>query len=309
MPVVVVGSVNVDLTVVADRLPKRGETVLGLRLSRSLGGKGANQALAAHAAGQHTVLVAAAGDDSEGAWALGTLRAAGVDVSWLRRAGKTPTGTALIAVEEASGDNQIVVAPGANSALTAQDVEAALASVAAEHGSPVVLVSFEIPSPAVDAACMLATSNGWPLVVNPAPARPLRPATYGPSTVLTPNLHEARELIGADFGIDDDETDAPAQVRELLDAGLRGVAVTVGSRGALLYDASGAHLCPAPPVGAVNTTGAGDVFNGTVAAAIADGVPLSAAVREGVRAASQAVAALMPRVHHSAPPAKEMQIT
>ncbi len=299
MPVVVVGSVNVDLTVVADRLPKRGETVLGLRLSRDLGGKGANQALAAHEAGQHTVLVAAVGDDSEGTWALRALGEAGVDVSWLRRAAKTQTGTALIAVEEASGDNQIVVAPGANSELTTQDVEAALGSVAAEHGSPVVLVSFEIPSPVVDAACRIATSQGWPLVVNPAPARALDPATYGPSTVLTPNLHEARELIGVDFGADDIETNVPAQVRELLDGGLRGVVVTVGSRGALLYDASGAHLCPAPPVVAVNTTGAGDVFNGTVAAAIANDAPLLAAVRAGVRAASQAVAT--PRIHLSAP--------
>jgi ribokinase len=189
----------------------------------------------------------------------------------------------------ARGANQLGVAPGPNAGLTAADVDDALAAVAAEHDSAVVLVSFEIPEEAVDAACVAASRLGWPLVVNPAPARPLRPSTYGPGTILTPNAHEARELVGVQPDGGPGEQVPPAIAR-LLDDGLRGVAVTLGSRGAVLNPAGGAPRGPAPAARAVHTTGAGDVFNGALAAALAGAAALPDAVAAGVDAASRAVA-------------------
>jgi ribokinase len=295
--VLVVGSINVDIVVHADRLPAAGETVGGGRLERSGGGKGANQAVAAARAGAAVALVGAVGDDDFGAESLDALRAEGVDVSAVRRIEGVATGVALIVVDSA-GDNQIAVASGANHELTAAHVRPA-----GERGEPAgkagprarvepaahdrvanprcVLASFELRDGAVLAAAQLARDAGCPLVVNPAPARPLAAALCELQPILTPNRTEAAQLSGDD--------DPQAAARALGARTGAPVIVTLGERGALVSDAAGTLLVPAPAVRAVDTTGAGDSFNGALAAELARGANLRAAVTAAVQAAARSV--------------------
>jgi ribokinase len=272
--VLVVGSINVDLVVHADRLPAPGETVAGGRLERSGGGKGANQAVAAARAGAEAMLVGAVGDDDFGAESLAALEAERVDVSAVLRLARVATGVALIVVD-AGGDNQIAVASGANHALTGAHVRA----VAAAPGC--VLASFELRDDAVLAAAEIAHSAGCPLVVNPAPARPLPAALCELRPLLTPNRTEAAQLTGSD--------DPDAAARALSARTGAPVVITLGERGALVLDDGGAQLVPAPEVHAIDTTGAGDSFNGALAAALAGGAELRPAVAGAVRAAALSV--------------------
>lgn len=274
MTVLVVGSINVDLVVHAERLPARGETVAGGRLERSGGGKGANQAVAAARAGAAVTMVGAVGDDDFGADAVDELRAAGVDVDRVRRLAGVATGVALIVVDR-SGDNQIAVASGANHAVTAEHVGAA-------GGAPgCVLASFELLDAPVLAAARIADAAGCPLVVNPAPARALGAELAALRPIVTPNRSEAAELTG--------ERDPEAAARALTARTGAPVVVTLGDRGALVLDDAGCERFPAPAVRAVDTTGAGDAFNGVLAARIAGGDGLRAAVAAAVTAAADSV--------------------
>lgn len=290
--VVVVGSVNVDMVVHAERLPGPGETVAGGRLARTGGGKGANQAVAAARAGAPVALVGAVGDDDMGTEALDELRAAHVDVGAVQRLAGVATGVALIVVDR-DGDNQIAVASGANHALTAEHVRA----VSGGWGRPggrgggettgagvppgCVLASFELRDEPVLAAAQLAHDAGCTLVVNPAPARPLVRALCELRPLLTPNRHEAAELSG--------EQDPEAAARALAAQTGAPVLVTLGEQGVLVVDAAGAERIPAPAVRAVDSTGAGDVFNGVLAAGLARGHELRAAAVAAVAAAAQSV--------------------
>jgi ribokinase len=272
--VLVVGSVNVDLVVHADRLPAAGETVAGGRLERSGGGKGANQAVAAARAGAAVSLIGAVGDDDLGADALAELRDEGIDVAAVARLHGVPTGVALIVVDR-EGRNQIAVASGANHELSAEQVTAA----AARPGA--VLASFELLDEPVLAAAHIARAAGCPLVVNPAPARPLERALLVLHPIITPNQQEAAELTG--------EEEPAAAARALAAQTGAPAVITLGERGALIADARGSELVPAPAVRAVDTTGAGDVFNGVLAAELARGRDLHAAVGAAVAAAAQSV--------------------
>jgi ribokinase len=274
--VVVVGSVNVDMVVHAERLPGPGETVAGGRLERTGGGKGANQAVAAARAGAAVALIGAVGDDDLGTEALAALRAEHVDVSAVPRLADVATGVALIVVDRA-GDNQIAVASGANHEVTAEHVRAA--GGAARPGC--VLASFELRDEAVLAAARMAHDAGSRLVVNPAPARPLGQALTDLQPMLTPNRQEAAQLTG--------EHDPETAARALVDRTGAAVVVTLGERGALIADDDGTELIAAPSVRAVDTTGAGDVFNGVLAAELARGRELRAAVRVAVAAAAESV--------------------
>jgi ribokinase len=277
--VIVVGSVNVDLVVVASRLPGPGETVTGGDVARHHGGKGGNQAVAAARLGADVAFVGAVGDDDFGASARAALVAEGIDVTHLLVAPR-PTGVALIVVDERA-ENLIAVAPGANASPTPASVAAALLALAVGPGD-VVLVSCEIPPEAIRAALAGARAAGATSVLNPAPADGLDPATIAQAHVLTPNERELALLAGAVTA-----PDVEVLSRRLLahDAG-RAVVVTLGAAGALAVPADGQALAIPPlQVVPVDTTGAGDAFNGALAAGLAAGLPLDAAARQAVAAA------------------------
>jgi ribokinase len=272
--VYVVGSVNVDLVVTADTLPGPGETVAGGTFERHGGGKGANQAVAAARLGARVRMVAAAGADDLGDEAIALLEAEGIDVSAVQRLEARPTGVALIVVDEA-GENQIAVASGANAALDAAAVEGALR----EAGAGVVLLGLEVPDAAVLAGARAARAAGLRIVLNPAPARPLPSELLELSPLLTPNRDEARSLAGED--------DAEAAARALGARTHASVVVTLGAEGVLVLDGDTVERIPAPRVEAVDTTGAGDAFNGALACELAGGAALLDAVRSAVAVAAE----------------------
>jgi ribokinase len=285
MTVFVVGAVNVDLVVAAARLPGPGETVVGAGVRRFGGGKGANAAVAAARFGAEVVLVGAVGDDETGAGALDELRAENVDVSAVAVLDGVPTGVALIVVD-AAGENQIAVGAGANGVVSAAAVAGALGAV-----SGCVLVSTEIPGPAVAAAVHAAVAAGVPCVLNPAPVIPAVPDLLAAGPILTPNRSECLDLaarLGPDP--DSDPGDVPAAARRIQARTGAPVVVTLGGDGALvLLPGAEPELVAPTPTTVRDTTGAGDTFNGVLAARIAAGDPLATAARTAVRAASRSV--------------------
>jgi ribokinase len=273
----VVGSLNHDLVVAVERLPGPGETVLGGELAEHDGGKGANAAAAAGRLGARVRMVGAAGGDARGERARDALQAAGVDTSAVAVLEDVPTGVAIVAVDP-DGENQILVAPGANAEVTPALVERALDTAPADA----VLVSCEIPDAAVAAAVRGARSRGLPCVLNPAPARPalLALAELGP--IFTPNRAEAARLAG--------EEEPEAAGAALAARTGEPVVVTLGAAGALLVRPGGAarHV-EASATRVVDTTGAGDAFNGALAWRLSLGEPLEDAVGYAVAAAGLAV--------------------
>lgn len=288
--VVVVGSVNVDLVVRGKRLPAPGETVGGGTFERHHGGKGGNQAVAAARLGRPTVLVGAVGDDDLGEDAREAVRAEGVDVSVLATIAGEPTGVALILVD-AMGENLISVAPGASGALTPGAVAEALGRLGSLAGD-ILLVSREIPVQAIHAALDAGRAAGGRIILNPAPAEGTSQAELALADVLTPNLGELLATAAA-AGIENvgpASGDEPEQIaRRLLDRARisEAIVVTLGSRGALLVPAGGAPAVAVPglAVAAVDGTGAGDSFNGALAAGLAEGRALDQSVRRAVVAA------------------------
>lgn len=276
--VIVVGSINVDLIVHASRLPRPGETVTGGRFERAGGGKGANQAVAAARTGAAVALVGAVGADEHGDHALAELRGEGIDVSAVRRLPTTATGVALITVD-AAGDNQIAVASGANHALDGDTVTAGLAGRLEGHGC--LVASFELGDAAVLRGADAARKAGWALLVNPAPARPIPPALLALRPTLTPNETEARQLTG--------DADLERAARILTRATGAPVVITLGARGVLLADDDRVATIAAPSVRVVDTTGAGDTFNGALAAQLAAGAPVDHGARVAVVAAALSV--------------------
>jgi ribokinase len=270
--IVVVGSANVDLVIRVARLPGAGETVTGGDLQRDFGGKGANAAVAAARLGARVALVAALGDDADGAAIREDLSAHGVDTSAVVTA-DGPTGVATVLVD-AAGENAIAVASGANFLLEGVDVRAGLAGA---DGATVVVVDLEIGDDAVLAAAEHCRANGCRMVLDPGPARPLPEAVLRAATVITPNRGELEVLAGS------------GGAASLLATGAEAVAVTLGGEGVELHEAGAAPLrVPAFPAAAVDTTGAGDAFAAGVAVALHEGRSLADAVAFG--AASGALA-------------------
>jgi ribokinase len=296
---VVVGSINVDLVVAVEHLPAAGETVAGGRFAQHGGGKSANQAVAAARLGAAVTLVGAVGEDAMGDDAIAALEAEGIDVSGVARV-DAPTGVALIVVD-AEGENQIAVASGANAALDPDHVTAELARLLRANGSRtpgadpaatpgaapaatpgaapprgIVLLGHEVSPAVVAAAASAADAAGWPVVLNPAPARELPDAMLA---VLTPNASEAAQLTGCD--------EPEAAARALVEQTGAAVLVTLGARGALLLEpGSEPQSLPATKVDVVDTTGAGDTVNGALAAELAAGRLLEDAARFALRAAA-----------------------
>lgn len=295
--VIVVGSVNIDLVVTGDRLPAHGETVTGGTFREHDGGKGGNQAVAATRLGVSTAFVGAVGADAFGARARAALAAEGVDLSELATRDDAATGVALILVD-ARGENLISVAGGANHRLTPAGVRASLHRLGAGPGD-VVLVGHEIPTAAAREALRVGRGAGATTILNPAPAGGLDRTTLGEADIVTPNRGELGALVAEDsrrigrpaFTGERPDHDA----RSLLDANAEGpgvrraVIVTLGASGALLVPRDGASVhVPAPAVDAVDTVGAGDAFNGALAAGLATGLSVEDAARRAVVAASLA---------------------
>ncbi len=278
--VIVVGSSNTDLIVRAGRLPLPGETVLGGDLTTAAGGKGANQAVAAARLGAHVAFVARVGQDLFGQQALEGFRREGLDLQYVWQDPEAPSGVALIVVGP-GGENIIAVAPGANRNLTPADIEAAQPAIAQAR---VMVLQLEIPLHTVLAAAKAARAAGLTVILNPAPAEVLPSPLYESVDVLTPNEHEAALLTG----IAPDQPEAAAQA--LLGRGLRTVLVTLGEAGVLVArKGQPPRRLPAFPVTALDATAAGDAFNGGLAAALASGDDLDAAVRYAQAAAAIAV--------------------
>lgn len=269
--VLVVGSANVDYTVQAPRLPRPGETVSDGSLFVNYGGKGANQALAARRLGAEVRLLAAVGDDAAGQGLREALAAQGVDVKGVVTTAPAATGTALIVVD-AEGRNQIVVAPGANRMLDLEQVSARAADFA---WAQVVMCQLEIPLPTARWALDAARRRGTTTILNPAPM-PDAPLDFlGLVDYLTPNEGEAERLSGVPVGDPESAARAAAIVRS---RGVGTVIVTLGENGALARTADEVVHVPAVPVKVVDTTAAGDAFNGALAVAVGDGHPLDQAL-------------------------------
>jgi ribokinase len=282
--VIVVGSINVDLVIRGERLPAPGETVTGGTFERHQGGKGGNQAVAAARLGRPTAFIGAVGDDPFGEEAKAALAAEGVDVSGLQSVRGAATGVALILVD-ASGENLITVASGANALLTPNAVREALGGLGSLDGD-VILVSREVPSVTVLEALRVGRVAGARTVLNPAPAVALDPGELALTDVLTPNHGELVTCVAALDAGDGRDSEAGLS-RLLLAAGVvEAVVVTRGAGGALLVRATGtATAFSALPVSVVDTTGAGDAFAGALAAGLAAALSIEEAVRRAVVAA------------------------
>jgi len=280
---VVVGSSNIDMVVKSDAIPRGGETVLGGEFVMVPGGKGANQAVCAAKLGADVTLVARVGDDVFGEKSLANFRSVGIDTQFVMKDGSAPSGVALIVVD-ASGENAIVVAPGANHTLMPEHVDAARDAIAKADA---VILQLEIPAETVVHTIKMAASLGTRVVLNPAPMRPIPQKVLSKVDVLIPNQHEAAALLGmTGQGADLDASDA---ANRLLDLGVGAVVITLGSEGAYVASEEGAERIPALKVNAVDTTAAGDAFTASLAAGSAEGMSFVEAARFAARVSAVVV--------------------
>lgn len=283
--VVVVGSINTDFVLRAPRLPRAGETVTDAHFQTFSGGKGANQAVAAARLGAPTLFIGKVGNDAFGARLRRNLRAAGVNVSRLLTDPDTPSGMAFI-IADAAGQNAIVVSPGANRRLTVADVQRCRAHLG---GAGAILVQLEIPLPTVAHVVEFAARHRIPLILDAAPARRLPRRLLRKVSILTANETEAPVLCGLP-PVRLSRTRAEEVCRRLLALGPAAVILKLGERGALVAErhARMTHV-PALRVKAVDSTAAGDAFNGGLAVALLEGESLLEAARFATAAAGFSV--------------------
>jgi ribokinase len=284
--IVVVGSLNADLVVRVARFPRPGETLHGQRFDVYPGGKGGNQAAAAARLGARVAMVGQVGGDAQGAWLRSSLEATGADVSRVAVDEAASSGVALIATD-ASGQNQIVVVAGANGTFTADRLAPALPLLRA---ATVVLLQLEIPIATVERAAAEARSAGAVVLLDPAPAGDVPDQLLALASVVTPNESELSVLAGAGPGETvPDEAAIDRQARRLIARGAGTVIVKRGARGARMVTRDGAWSWAAHQVEAVDTTAAGDAFNGALAVVLAEGASLEAAVPFACAAAAISV--------------------
>lgn len=265
----------------AERLPVPGETIIGRQFLMASGGKGANQAVAAARLGADVTLIARVGNDVFGQNALTGFRTEGISTEWITQDASTPSGVALILVDS-TGENVIVVAPGANAQLRPEHVRQAQAAI---QTASVLLLQLEVPVDTMLEAARTAHASGVRVILNPAPAQALPEELVRLADVITPNQTEAAILAGAQG--EDKPPEALAQ--RLLAMGAGAVAMTLGAEGALLVTKEGAERVASPKVKAVDATAAGDAFNGALAVGLAEGLTLKEAAAFAVKAAAISV--------------------
>lgn len=290
-PIVVVGSINLDLVATVERIPTPGETVAGEKFKTYFGGKGANQAVAIGKLGYPVAMVGKVGADSFGSQLREALSDAGIDVRFVQTASGS-SGVAVISTT-LQGENSIIVIPGANGEIATEDLDRSLGLI---EEAGMVLTQLEIPMPVVEHLAEIASNCGVPLMLDPAPARPLSERLLRRLEWITPNETETRLLLG--LGGSDLAADAMIGAAEaLLERGPRGVLLKMGERGAFLAESDGNRAYIAPyAVNAVDTTAAGDAFNG----AFAVGLMRGKSSEESARFAS-AVAAISVTRHGAQP--------
>lgn len=296
--VLVIGSSNTDMIVKVEHLPQPGETLLGGDFASTCGGKGANQAVAAARAGGLVTFVTRVGDDMFGQMAVDAFCANGINTNYVIRDRHSPTGVALIVVAK-TGQNSIAVAPGANSKLSPADLRKAKSAL---RSADVVLVQLETPLKTAQTAAQMGMAAGVRVILNPAPAQILPSKLLEGLYLLTPNESEARLLTGVEVT---SESSAAEAADKLLSRGVQNVIITLGARGAFVAATGIRRFIAAHKVSAVDATGAGDVFNGALAVAIAEGASLLEAASFANAAA--AISVTRPGAQTSAPTRRETE--
>jgi ribokinase len=280
--IIVIGSSNTDMVVKSKKIPSPGETILGGDFLMNAGGKGANQAVAAARLGGIVTFVTKTGNDLFGDQAKHLFDVEGIDTRFIIKDLKNPSGIALIMVDE-NGENCIVVAPGSNASLTAYDISD---EVYINDPADVYLMQLEIPVSTVEFVAEKVSENGNKVILNPAPARQLSEDLLRSLYLITPNEVEAELLTGIKVT---DPISAEKAAEKLLAKGVKNVIITLGAAGAFLLSGKTRKIIPVVPVKAVDSTAAGDVFNGALAVAISEGWELEEAVAFANKAASISV--------------------
>jgi len=278
----VIGSSNTDMVVKSEKLPSAGETILGGTFMMNAGGKGANQAVAAAKLGADVTFVSKVGDDIFGKQAVQGFRDLGINTDFVFKDLENPSGVALILVD-AKGENSIAVASGANGNLQILEVAKAIEQISTND---TVLLQLEIPIPTVEYAIKKCYESGAKVILNPAPAQILNETVFQYLDIITPNETEAELLTG--IKVTDLETAEQAALK-FHDKGVKNVIITLGSKGAYLHNSTTNRLIAAPAVQAVDTTAAGDVFNGALAVALSEGNNLKQAIDFACKAAAISV--------------------
>jgi ribokinase len=295
--IIVIGSSNTDMVIKSKKHPQPGETILGGTFLMNPGGKGANQAVAAARLGGNVTFVTKTGNDLFGEEALHTFTKEGINADYLVKDPKNPSGVALITVDE-YGENAIVVAPGSNGTLSAYDIDE---EVFGSDPDDIFLMQLEIPVSTVEFVAEKAAGKGNRVILNPAPARKLSDELLKCLYLITPNENEAENLTGIKVT---DVVSAELAAKELHSMGVKNVVITLGASGSYLFSDTESKLISVVPVKAVDTTAAGDIFNGALAVALAEGKGLE----DSVKFASGAAAISVTRMgaQASAPYRKEL---
>jgi len=277
----VIGSANTDMVIKTDQLPKPGETKLGGHFFMNAGGKGANQAVAAARLGGNVTLIAKLGNDIFGKQTIAALNSENIQTGYIFIDDQSPSGTALIMVNE-EGENCIAVAPGANANLLPPDID----KVKKFGEAAIILVQLEIPLQTITYIAKTAKSNRQKLIINPAPAQKLGNDLLDGLYLITPNETETHVLTGINVW---DQKTASEAAASFLSRGVENVIITMGNQGAYFQNNDFKIMIPAPKVKAMDTTAAGDVFSGALTVALTEMMDWEKAIRFAVQAASISV--------------------
>jgi ribokinase len=298
--ILVIGSSNTDMVIKAEKIPAPGETLLGGVFLMNPGGKGANQAVAASRLGGKVTFITKRGNDLFGNQAVGLLMREGIDTDYIVKDPVLPSGVALITVDS-KGENSIVVASGANGNLMPNDLPTDLFT---SGRYDILLLQLEIPMETIEYSARLATENGIKVILNPAPALPLSDSLLANTYILTPNEIEAEEITGLTIS---DLDSANLAAEKIIGRGVNNVIITLGETGAYIKSEQFSELVPGIRVKAIDTTAAGDIFNGALAVAIASGCDIRNAAEFANKAAAISVTRMGAQA--SAPYRNEMKMS